>query len=81
MWQNPQETAVLVAFTDEILNWKLHFLCSVKYGYLYSELLEKMTKNDLWERFQCIGMQIFFPVNIYLFKVNSSNTRRCETQC
>ena len=27
--QIPQETADLVAFTEEILNGKLHFLCSV----------------------------------------------------
>ena len=29
MWPNPQKTADLVTFTEEILNWKLHFLCSV----------------------------------------------------
>ena len=29
MWQNPQESADLL-FTEEILNGKLHFLCSVK---------------------------------------------------
>ena len=29
MWPNPQETADLVTFTDENLNRKLHFLCSV----------------------------------------------------
>ena len=28
MWPNPQETADLVLFTGEILNGKLHFLCS-----------------------------------------------------
>ena len=28
MWPNPQETAELVTFTEEILNGKLHFLCS-----------------------------------------------------
>ena len=28
MWPNPQETADLVKFTEEILNGKLHFLCS-----------------------------------------------------
>ena len=28
MWPNPQETADLVTFTEEILNGKLHFLCS-----------------------------------------------------
>ena len=31
MWPNPQETADLVTFTEEIFNGgKLHFLCSVK---------------------------------------------------
>ena len=29
MWPNQQETADLVTFAEEILNWKLHFLCSV----------------------------------------------------
>ena len=29
MWPNPQETADLVTFTEEILNEKLHLLCSV----------------------------------------------------
>ena len=28
MWPNPQEAADLVTFTEEILNGKLHFLCS-----------------------------------------------------
>ena len=28
MWPNPQETADLVTFTEQILNGKLHFLCS-----------------------------------------------------
>ena len=28
MWPNPQDTADLVAFTGEILDGKLHFLCS-----------------------------------------------------
>ena len=28
MWPNPQETADLVIFTEEILNGKRHFLCS-----------------------------------------------------
>ena len=28
MWPSPQETVNLVTFTEEILNEKLHFLCS-----------------------------------------------------
>ena len=30
MWPNLQETEDLVTFTEEILNGKLHFLCSVR---------------------------------------------------
>ena len=29
MWPNPQETADLVTFTEEILNGKHHFFCAV----------------------------------------------------
>ena len=29
MWLNPQELVDLVTFNEEILNGKLHFLCSV----------------------------------------------------
>ena len=32
MWPNPQETADLVTFTEEILNGK-HFLCSVRFNF------------------------------------------------
>ena len=39
MRQNPQETADLVTFTEEILNRKLYFLCSVCTSYL--QLLKK----------------------------------------
>ena len=31
MWPNPQFPAYVVTFTDEILNRKLHFLCSESY--------------------------------------------------
>ena len=40
MWPNPQETAHLVTYTEEILNGKLHFLCSVIWiGYGICDLL------------------------------------------
>ena len=31
MWINPQESADLVKFTEQILNGKFHFLCGVKF--------------------------------------------------
>ena len=33
MWPNPQEIVDLITFTEEILNGKLHFLCSVGSGF------------------------------------------------
>ena len=35
MCPNPQEIANLVAFTEEILNGNIHFLCS---GYCYTKM-------------------------------------------
>ena len=34
MWPYPQEIADLVTFTEEILNGKLHFLCSASFKIL-----------------------------------------------
>ena len=42
MWPNPQETADLVAFTEKILNGKLHFLGSV-----HSDWVEGRMDNEL----------------------------------
>ena len=40
MWLNPQETADLVTFTEEILYGKLHFLCNVPKSLIKSKLFE-----------------------------------------
>ena len=45
MWPNPQETADLVTFTEEILDGKLHFLCSVK---TWSHYLVETLLNFIW---------------------------------
>ena len=37
MWPNLQETADSVTFTEDILNGKLHFLCSVRFITLPSQ--------------------------------------------
>ena len=42
MLTNPQETADLVTFTEEILNGNLHFLCSVIYLFKYFGLVKVM---------------------------------------
>ena len=43
MWANSQETADLVTITEEILNGKLHFLCSVN-GVMWSMTLKVRLK-------------------------------------
>ena len=55
MWPNPQEPAHLVTFTEENLNGKLNFLCSVTILilYIHSErnkriwLLRRQSANDI----------------------------------
>ena len=59
MWPNPQETADLVTFTEEILNEKLHFLCSVtnlNYGNPNSNLRCGNSANNVSNE----GMLSFF---------------------
>ena len=43
----PQETADLITFTEEILNWKLHFLFSVT-------IFAKYCILDIWQSSECI---------------------------
>ena len=47
MWLNPQFNADLVTFTEEILNGKLHFLCSVGTSPCVDNIL------SLWACFLC----------------------------
>ena len=47
MWQNPQFPADLVKFTEEIINGKLHFLCSV---INYLSILNKSIEH--WKRLE-----------------------------
>ena len=52
MWPNPQVPADLVTFTEEIINGKLHFLCSVGGGILdkkyFFETLELSFASKLY---------------------------------
>ena len=49
MWPSSQETADLVTFTEEILNEKLHFLCSVRFTFSVVKLCD--TKMSWIEQF------------------------------
>ena len=43
MWQNPEIPTDLVIFTEEILNQKLHFFCSVSLAHFSKELMKTNT--------------------------------------
>ena len=49
MWPNPQFPADLVTFTEEIMNGKLHLLCSVSLSAFkdFDRFLEKVIENCL----------------------------------
>ena len=55
MWPNPQETADLVTFTEEILNGKLHFLCSVMETLMTLAGFQKSYQSLL---LLCISLQV-----------------------
>ena len=49
MWPNAQEPVDLVTFTEEILNGKLHFLCSVgkKRHCVFKQVIKILFKDDI----------------------------------
>ena len=60
-------------FTEEFLNRKLHFLCSVNSFNI---------RGKIWRRpFTQSGNHIIIPPNIYLFKVNKRKTRKKWKKC
>ena len=59
--------------TEEFLNRKLHFLCSVNSFNI---------RGKIWRRpFTQSGNHIIIPPNIYLFKVNKRKTRKKWKKC
>ena len=68
MWSNRQKTADLVTFTAEILNGKLHFLCSVyhkRYGNFMSQqpFMKIMFPLDILHYYFCNNFWIKFFQN------------------
>ena len=85
MWSNLQVTADLVTFTAEILNGKLHFLCSVKsikqqkilINFLSGIYLAISNKKTLREK--CPNTEfysgLYFPVFVLNTNIYSVNLR------
>ena len=51
MWLNPPETSDLVTFTEEILNQKLHFMCSDRVYRSQLTINEVFVKSITHKRF------------------------------
>ena len=54
MWLNPQETADLVTFAEEILNGKLRFLCSESSIFLQRNRIHRFIENHSQYRDLCV---------------------------
>ena len=54
MWPNPQETAYLVTFTDEIIHRKLYFLGSEREVMMYFHNTTFGTLLSIWKAFNII---------------------------
>ena len=57
MWPDPQETAELVRFTEEILNGKLHFFCTVRSLADHFFELSLWSSSDNYQKW-CLPSQI-----------------------
>ena len=65
MWPNPQETMVLVTFTEDILNGKLHFLYSVTSTFTATKKLRDGASRTLSNRAFCEKYWLLLAVNCF----------------
>ena len=77
MWSNPQFPADLATFTEEILNGKLHFLCSVTFYankntvlFRFSEKFFHQTKRFEIEMIRVLKNRDQISVNFVIFVFN-----------
>ena len=75
---NPQETADLVTFTEEILHGKLHFLCSV-----WVKIFDLKDNNSQWNPvLLIIEISMCSPISNVSLKrlLNQMNTVKSNVQ-
>ena len=74
MWPHPQESADLVTFNEEILNGKLHFLCSaicIVYLLFVLKVVDTicfLTKVILFYFAMSIFLQVFLVLSVMTWK-------------
>ena len=61
MWPNPQETADLVTFTEENLNGKLQFLCSVVANPPYKDTQIRSSLSESFSKFLILTTSVNYP--------------------
>ena len=74
MSPNPQETEDLVTFTEEILNGKLYFLCSVTENQTKQGLLLNLVKLDGLSYLIWSWSSFFFQVENFLSWTTTDST-------
>ena len=78
MWPDPQFSEDLVTFTEEILNGKLHVLCSVDDNYtLKSALLSR--KSFTWRNTSPGKCPTNFPSDIWPVLITNISNMSCST--
>ena len=92
MWLNPQETADLVTFIEEIFNGKLHLLCNVKCTWTLVNLLISNVRKTwsivlhvnlmrLLHQTKCKSLENLFAEGSYrdvISKIHPKNTQCFE---
>ena len=78
MWPIPQFAAELVTFTEEILNGKLHFLCSEISDiiHLRNKILYIEASRLICTAYESIGFYMI-PVNLLNQSLFTKNFHRC----
>ena len=68
MWPNPQETADLVTFAEEIFNGKFHFLRSFRFVWLIYLLY--LSGHNIWHWFLCFMVNAITSSSTVLYSMN-----------
>ena len=84
MWPNPQETADLVTITEEILNRKLHYLCSAVFsedadGNVDIEFLQHRKEVEIFLLYQKLSPFISKTQSFWWVGVKDNNLLRLDS--
>ena len=76
MWPNPQKTADLVTFTEEVLNGKLHFLCGGEVNSnIFKKIIAALSSNETKPNNCDFYVFNFFSCSLIKFPDNRINKK------